>query len=236
VHLRRRSLDVLLAILAIVSAVVVLLSYEDPSIRVAVCTHTGFCSTFAKAWYKLLYDLGIGALVSLAFYYLVVRLPDYQRRQRLKRSLETHYKAFRENCIGTMLRVADGSSNSKTTEALMEPDQFRQYFKQQVGPCTDRWHEFVNKLNASSVRELQTHLEIFRDELIFILNNTDIPKDGAFEYLKRLSAAMYSMKTVTPDYDEIGPLAGFLWDVFVAWDSVKGYRKEDVIKKMIDEI
>jgi hypothetical protein len=78
VHLRRRSLDVLLAIIAVVSMAVVLLLHEDPFVRIAVCSHTGFCPTFAhaKAWYKVFYDLGIGALVSLAFYYLVVRLPD----------------------------------------------------------------------------------------------------------------------------------------------------------------
>jgi hypothetical protein len=96
VHLRRRSLDVLLALVAMVSVAAVLLSQEDPFVRIAVCKQTGFYSTFAhaKAWYKVIYDLGIGALVSLAFYLLVVRLPDYQRRQRLKRSLSAHYKAF----------------------------------------------------------------------------------------------------------------------------------------------
>jgi hypothetical protein len=52
----------------------------------------------AKAWYKIIYDLAVGSLITVFFYLLVVRLPDYQRRQRLKRSLERHYKAFREDC------------------------------------------------------------------------------------------------------------------------------------------
>jgi len=108
VHLRRRSLDVLLAIVAIVSAAAVLLSHEDPFVRIAVCTHTGFCPTFAhaKAGYKVLYDLGISALVSLVFYLLVVRLPDYQRRQRLKRSLSAHYKAFRKAAFRSCLALS----------------------------------------------------------------------------------------------------------------------------------
>jgi hypothetical protein len=107
--IKGRGLDVLLALVAIVSATAVLLSHEDPFVRIAACNYTGLCSTFAhaKAWYKVIYDLGIGALVSLAFYFLVVRLPEYQRRQRLKRSLELHYRAFRLNCIEIMLSVAD---------------------------------------------------------------------------------------------------------------------------------
>jgi len=71
---------------------------------------------------------------------------------------------------------------------------------------------------------------------MFVLNNTDIPNDEPFEFLKRLSAAMYSMKSVTIGHDEIKPLAGFLWDVFAGWDWIEGYRKEDIVKKMIDEI
>jgi hypothetical protein len=238
VHLRRRSLDVLLAIIAVVSVAVVLLLHEDPFVRIAVCSHTGFCPTFAhaKAWYKVFYDLGIGALVSLAFYYLVVRLPDYQRRQRLKRSLELHYRAFRLNCIEIMLLVTDGELGSVEPEALLDPEKFREYFKQRVTPDKERWHEFFNNLTEFYIGQLQTLMEQFRDELIFVLNNTDIPKDEPFEFLKRLSAAISSMKSVTPGYDETKPLDRFLWNVFAGWDWVKGYRKEDIIQKMIDEI
>jgi hypothetical protein len=79
-------------------------------------------------------------------------------------------------------------------------------------------------------------MEMFRDELAFVLNNTDIPKDDPFEFLKRLSAAIYSMKDVTLGYDESNPLAHFLWNVFAGWDWITGYRKEDIVKKMINAI
>jgi len=100
----------------------------------------------------------------------------------------------------------------------------------------NRWDEFQNKLDEHYLRELLTRMEIFRDELAFVLNNTDIPKDEPFEFLKRLSAAIYSMKNVTLGYDESKPLAGFLWNVFAGWDWITGYRKEDIVKKMIDAI
>jgi hypothetical protein len=229
---------VLLAIVAIVSATAVLLSHEDPFVRIVACNHTGFCSTFAhaKAWYKVIYDLGIGALVSLAFYFLVVRLPEYQRRQRLKRSLELHYRAFRLNCIEIMLAVADSRVPGGQAETLLDPAEFKKYFKQKVTPDKERWHEFMNNLNEFYLVRLQTLMEQLRDELMFVLNNTDIPKDEPFEFLKRLSAAIYSMKSVTIGYDEIKPLAGFLWNVFAGWDWIEGYRKGDIVKKMIDEI
>ena len=61
----------------------------------------------------------------------------------------------------------------------------------------DRWDDFQNNLNAYYLGELLTRMEILREELIFILNNTDIPKDQPFEFLKRLSTIIYSMKSTS---------------------------------------
>ena len=150
--------------------------------------HTGICPLIpnAKAWNKIVYDLAVGALVTLFVYLLVVRLPDYLRRRRLKRNLKWHYRAFREDCIQIMLLVADGAYSGDLREALLEQDRFRAYFEEKVVPDCDRWHEFQNKLDERSLRELLTRMEMFRDEVAFILNNTDISNDEPFEFLRTL--------------------------------------------------
>jgi hypothetical protein len=232
----KRLLDKALIAIFVLSVATLFLAHEDPFARDALCAYTGFCMPNAKAWNKIFYDLAVGALVTLVFYLLVVRLPDYQRRQRLKRSLERHYKAFREDCIESMLLVADGSCSADVPETLIEQDKFRDYFTEKVAPDRERWDEFLNKLDDYYLRELLTRMEIFRDELTFVLNNTDIPKDEPFEFMKRLSNAIYSMKDVTLDYDETKSLARFLWSVFAGGDQITGYRKEDIVKKMIDAI
>jgi hypothetical protein len=73
----------------------------------------------AKPWIEISYDLAVGALITLFFYLLVVRLPDYQRRQRLKKSLERHCKAFRKDCIQIMMMVADGPYLAGDADTLM---------------------------------------------------------------------------------------------------------------------
>jgi hypothetical protein len=70
----------------------------------------------------------------------------------------------------------------------MEQDKFRHYFSEKVTPDRNRWHDFQNNLNEYYLRELLTRMETFREELVFVLNNTDIPKDRPFEFLKQLSA------------------------------------------------
>ena len=203
-----------------------------------VCVYIRLCwhPPHANALYKVIYDLAVGSLISVFFYLLVVRLPDYQRRQRLKRGLKRHYKAFREGCIEIMLLVADHSYSAELPETLMDQNKFREYFMEKVTRDCDRWDDFQNNLNAYYLGELLTRMEILREELIFRLNNTDIPKDQPFEFLKRLSTIIYSMKHVTLGYDESKPLAAFLWEVFAGWNLITGYRKEDIIEKMIGEI
>jgi hypothetical protein len=135
-----------------------------------------------------------------------------------------------------MLLVANDTYSAGDPETLMEQDKFREYFMENVAPDRNRWHEFQNKLNEYYLKELLTRMAIFRDELAFVLNNTAIPKDEPFEFMKRLSAAIYSMKDVTLGYDESKPLASFLWNVFAGWNVITGYRKDDIVKKMIDAI
>jgi hypothetical protein len=234
----KRLLNIALVAIFVLSVAALFLAHEDPFARDALCAYTGFCPVVpnAKAWNKIIYDLAVGALVTLVFYLLVVWLPDYQRRQRLKRSLERHYRGFRKDGIEIMLGVADGGYSADVPETLIEQDKFRDYFSEKVTPDRVRWDEFLNKLDEHYLRELLTRMEIFRDELTFVLNNTDIPKDEPFEFIKRLSNAIYSMKDVTLGYDETKLLARFLWSVFAGWDQITGYRKEDIVKKMIDAI
>src|SRR3984893_12562722 len=130
-------------------------------------------------------------------------------------------------------RIGEGRERAKAQGMRMGRGT---YFEEEVAPGMSRFDKFQNELGKYYLRELLTRMEIFRDELAFILNNTDIPKDKPFEFLKRLSAAIYSMKDVTLGYDESKPLAGFLWNVFAGWDQITGYRKEDIVKKMIAAI
>jgi hypothetical protein len=66
-------------------------SIEGPFARDALCSQIKFCPEIsnAKAWQKIIYDLAVGALVSLLFYVLVVRVPDYQKRphQPIRRNI-----------------------------------------------------------------------------------------------------------------------------------------------------
>jgi hypothetical protein len=230
-------LDIVLILIAILSVAALFLAHEDPFARDAVCKWIGcFTSDHAKAWNKIFYDLAAGALVSLIFYILIVRVPDYQRRLRYKKSFSNQYRIFREDCIVVMLMVADGTFAWGEHRELLDQAKFRTYFDAWVTTSQSRWHRFLNNLDEYNLNELTKHMEIFRREITFVLNNVDIPSDAPFEFLKRLSTAIYAMRDKTLGYDDVKSLDGFLWSIFAGFDNVTGYHKRDVIQQMIDAI
>jgi hypothetical protein len=135
VRILKNRLDQILLILFALSVAIIFWTNEDPFMREALCTHTGFLcfkATHAKVINKILHDIGIGSLISLIFYVLIVRLPDLQRRRRLRKSLAIHYKYFKEDYIGIFLAVADGSFDAEFPATLMDQKKFKDYFKQNV--------------------------------------------------------------------------------------------------------
>jgi len=234
----KRLIDWLLGTILVLSIAAVFLAHEDPFVREALCARIGSCPVIAnaKSWNKIFYDLAVGALVSLIFYGLVVRLPDYQKRRRIKRSLAHHYKNFREDCVAIMLMVADGTFEWGFHETLIEQEKFRKYFQEKISPSKDRWDAFQNKLDQHHLQELIMKTEILRDEISFVLNNIEIPDDRPFEFLKRLSAAILSMRNTTLGYDETKQFSNFLWSVFAGWDIISGYRDRDIIGETIKSI
>ena len=233
----RRLFEILLVGIFVSSLVALLLANEDSFARAAVCLKTGFCPYYphAKALHKLVYDLAVAAIVSLSFYALVVRLPDYRRRSRVKRRLEMWYRIFRLDCIAILLMVAEGSYDHDLPQTLLDQQKFREYFWRQVAPDRQLWCDFLNNLQPENVRDLLANISIFREGIVYVLDIVDIRDEQCFKYLKRLSHVIYSLKDAI-GYDEVKPLEQFLWEVLGGWNIVTAASQEDIMKKMIKAI
>src|SRR5262245_41135453 len=109
------------------------------------------------------------------------------------------YKNFREDCIALMLLAADGAYELGKQQELLDQKKFKDCFDEWVTRDQTRWHRFLNKLDEYHLRQLIKRMEIFRGEIQFFLNSVDIPSEKPFEFLKRLSTAIYSMQDKTLD-------------------------------------
>ncbi|MER8591810.1 hypothetical protein NKH33_09425 [Mesorhizobium sp. M1182] len=230
-------LSPVLWLLLAISASMIALGNEDPFARDLLCGF-GVCPTsgHASAWNKLAYDTGVGVFLSLVFYWLLVRVPEMQKRKRLKKSLTTQYRMFKQDCLATMVGVTVGAFKMETVHQLMGQNEFRAFFNAQATQDQNRWDAFQNKIQPHNVSDLMIAMEVFRDEIGYVLNNVDIESDEAFDFFQRLLGAIHSVGRSTVDLDDGDRLSGFLWQMFSGWDPVKGYRDHDIVARMIEQI
>lgn len=230
-------LTIPLIALVLASAVVMVLANEDAFARGVLC-HAGVCfpSEAAAFWNKLLYDFGAGCVITVVFYWLLGRLPEQRKRERIKKSLRAQYRAFKLSCIENFLAVADRGFEGGMPEKLLSVDQFRDYFKEQVKTDRNRWHDVANNMTPFYLSVTLARMEILRNEISFAMHNTDLSDGEAFDFLKRLSNAIIMQRNATTEYDSIGSFLGFFWNLFAGWDWVEGYRGRDIVEEMIESI
>ena len=233
----KRPLNWFLLIVALVSVATILLGHENPFARVALCMQLP-CPQFPhiSAWEKIGYDLGIGSIVSLFFYWLVVRIPENAKRRRIRGSFAKHFREFKEDTIATILRVTDGTFDWGFHRELTDQKRFQEYFKQRVGEGQDRWDFWHNKMTEHDLDELLTHLKILRDEIRFTMSVIDIDDKNVLEFMKRLSATIGKMRRTTRDDDSMNSFGHFMWEVFAGWNIVSGQQKRDIFEDMIHAI
>jgi hypothetical protein len=235
-RLLKRPLNWVLISVCASGVAAILLGQESPYARAALCAQLS-CPHLAHshAWEKIAYDLGIGSIVSLFFYWLVVRIPENAKRRRIRHSFARHFREFKEDSIATMLMVADGTFLWGFHEELVDQKRFREYFQQKVTPDQDRWDAFHNKMTDYRLNELLTHLEILRAEIIFAMAPIDIEDKKVLEFLKRLSATIVRMRNTTRHYD-MKSFGNFMWEIFAGFNMATGYQERDFFEDMIQAI
>ncbi|NJL09063.1 MAG: hypothetical protein HC900_13110 [Methylacidiphilales bacterium] len=226
-----------LILLTVIFLCFVILGNEDPSARVALFGDAlPETAWHAKAIYKGLYDIGLGGLVSILFYLLLVRVPENAKRRRVRRSLERQFKRFKQDCLYVMLGIVNGVIDPELADELLDQNSFKLYFNVDQTQPQSRWHIFLNNLDERSLAEIIKAIDLLREEINYAIGATDISTDQTFEFLKRLSVATYSVRSTELGYDEIKPLSRFLWTLFSGFDFITGYQEEDVFAKMIRSI
>lgn len=179
------------------------------------------------------FNLCGGYLITVLFWWLVVFLPDRQRRRVLRRNLNWQYAEFRRRAIQTCVWAAGLSLNTAQVEELTDPVEFKKFFG------GNRWYDVANGLQGSELRlhELQTEMEVFAQEVSYTLNNVMIQDDDVHRLLKTLNEQIFRLRHDAKfSGDSVKYVCQFLWSVLANWSFVTGYTADDPIKKRIDEL
>lgn len=236
----QRLIDWTLPFLFLTGLALIAVANPDPLAREALCAHLSACfhSPNAAFWNSLLYEIGLGAAVSVGFYWLLVKVPEVTKRNRLRNYLLAGYRSFRRDATFQFLSASGyGPFDFDLVDELLPQKAFRQHFKQ---PSTkihgDRWHDVANGLEPHHRRELFIAMSILRDDMLYVLNNTDVADQKTFDVLHRLTKAIASHDPRSEDYDDDKSVLHLFWSLMAGWNLVTGYEEEDQIKRIIRRI
>ena len=232
----KTKLDLLLAILALILLWVMLASSSDPLLPTLEGTPLAAAFEQFRTGNQIAFDLSVGALSAIGMFYLLVRLPEYERKNRIKRHLQASYKSFKQSIIQIFVGAVQGSYNSEIIERLMDQKQFREFFKEPHVPGQNKWHGVANKMDAFMLRQIVLEAEVLHGEFQHALSIIDLKDQEVFAFMKHFSSALYRAKNWSSDYDGTKEVLGFFWSLFAGWSFVDGYSDREFLPYMISKL
>ena len=233
---RRNTLDLLLWLLFIGSLALMFKSSTDP--RPTFIKGTPLDEVFRPfpTGNQIIFDVTVGVIVSLFVYVLVVRLPAWQRKQRLKDHLLRRYDDLKQQCLLHFLWACNEPAESTLIDRLKSQEEFKTYFNEPVSADQNRWHAVLNGLTDDYVQSLVRELDLFRGELDYTLTTVEVVDEKVFSFLRNLTQVLQRSRHWSDREDQLKPLSQFMWSMFTGWSIVSGYTNRDHVNEMISAI
>ena len=119
---------------------------------------------------------------------------------------------------------------------LMEPQVFKDYFKEKVTADQDRWHVFLNNLDKGLLADILNEFEAFKEATSYLLGNVQVDDEEVFSFLHRINTISITLKGVSVEDDSLKQLSRFLWEILAGFSWVDGYRDYDYFDSMFHKI
>ena len=234
--LKKYKLDALLVGLSLACVLLMFIASSDP---LPAQLQGTFLQAFLKQFStgnQVIFDLAVGLVAGVFMYYLVVRLPEFGRRRRLRLHLKSTYESFKQESIAVYLSCFMKSYPAELPAELSDRKKFREFFKEQHTADQSKWDAVANGLNDDRLKSLIVELEVLMQEVQFTLAAIDVRDERAFKFFKSLSRVLYRSKNWTTDYDHVKLMLGFLWSLHTGWNWVDGYSENDPVAEMISAV
>jgi hypothetical protein len=218
--------------IAILSCILIIKSSSEP----LLLEEFGFILGQFSYGNEIVFNLSCGMLVSIWFYVLVVLLPEYFRRTRIKRNFLSEYRVFRKQLILHVLSNGHEPYFTGLVEELTDVSEFKKYFHTIVDENQNRWYMFSNGLSDKALKEIVLEFEAFKEAIIVLLLNVDIQNDEVVSFLHRFKTISITLKGVsTEDYMGYKVLLRLLWEMLSGF-TIDGYKNSDIFEDVFKKI
>ena len=188
-------------------------------------------------------DLLLSVIVSFAFYYLVVHLPEKRRRNRIRINFLNTYLSIKE---GLLRQIVFGSIHAgrhdlntsfEQVELLKDVKSFRATFSG-GREAHEGWYAFSNHMtnDTPEFREILLLLSQLRMQIEYVLFQDVFEDQELLDFFTRLRRHLLRLeRTDATDYEK-RPLISFLYELLSGWNFVEGYRDFDLIEKEASKV
>lgn len=188
-------------------------------------------------------NLLLGGLVSFAFYYLVVHIPEMRKRGIIKENLLQMYLAIKRDILEQVLSGSykagrlDLPRDSDSISKLMTTEGFKAAF-QGGRKANEGYYAFMNHMqeDSSEFREIVLLLRLLSKQIEYVLHNYSFDDQKLFDFFKWLDLSLLRLQESQPGYDEPKQLLRFIYEVFSGFNWIDGDRGYDFLEKTIREI
>jgi hypothetical protein len=232
----KAKLDLLLAALAFTCFWLMLKASEDPVLPWIKGMSIADNFNQFGTWNQIPFNLSLAVLSAIGMFYLLVRLPEYERKSRIKRHLEHSYQSFKRSVIQVFVGSIQGYYDTETVDRLMNQKEFRDFFKEPYAPGQDKWHGVANQMSDFMLRQLILETDVLLSEFQHALSVIDIRDQEVFFFMKRMSETLYRAKNWSSDYDGTKEVLSFFWSILSGWSFISGYADHEYITDMIAKI
>jgi hypothetical protein len=234
---RLGALDVLLVALSMVAGLVMLTTNSDPLLLGVVTSPMLRSALLGLATgSQAAFELSGGFLSGVLMYYLVVRLPEWSKRHRLRTNLAVAYRLCKVECNIIYLGALMYAYPAELPVELLDRKTFRAFFNERHPDGQTRWDGVAHALDVGRIKALAVELELLREEIHFTLSVVDVEDLSAFSFFKSMSRAINRSKNWSTDYDGTKSLMGFMWSLHTGWDWNGGYVERDPMLLFIESI
>lgn len=231
---RNNKFDALLLLICLVAVYLMTASSSDP--LAPWIAATPFAAVFLQfqTGNEIIFNLAAGAISAVVMFYLLVRVPAYEKKLRIRAHLLDVYLYYKKQVIYVFLGIIHGSIDTDLADELMNTQKFREYFKApSEASGQDRRHYIMNNIEEHHLKQLKLESEVLHNELQHAVTTLDIQDTELYTFTRRISESLFRSKSWEIDYDGVEHVLGFYWQLFAGWSFVSGYHDTDQLEEKI---
>lgn len=222
--------------MALVSAGIMLIASTDPIVPSLSGTELASVLDLFGPRKQIAFDLSVGVLSAIGMFFLLVRLPEWERKNRIKRHLQSSYESFKRANIAIFLGAIQEPLSRELAEQLMEQNRFQDFFQKPYAPGQNKWHGVANNMNDFMLRQIVLEAEVLHSELQYALSIIDVSDHEFFTFMKNFSTTLYRAKNWSSDYEGTKEVLSFFWSIFTGWSFAEGYSDHEFFPRMISKL